>query len=194
MFDMGGVLVELGPLPELLGAPDLDPAEFWRRWLRSDAVRAFELGRTDLSTFAVAAVVDLGLSLDPEEFARRFVGWPRGLFPGAADLVRSVRAGVTVGIVSNTNAAHWRDQIDAEVVRSLGTHHFLSFELGLIKPDADYFDHLVDELGGEPGRILFLDDNLINVEGARSRGLIGEVVKGPGEARAVLERFELLED
>ncbi len=50
---------------------------------------------------------------------------------------------------------------------------------------------MANELGIEPGHILFLDDNQINVDGARAAGWSAEVAKGPAEAAAALERYGL---
>lgn len=183
MFDMGGVLVELGPLADLVGDAPLDAEEFWRRWLTSDAVRDFERGRIDAATFAAAVVDDLELSDEPATFLDRFERWPRGFFPGAPELVAEVAASHTTGVVSNTNAHHWQHQRDGAAMRALFERTYLSFQLDLIKPDADYFEHLLADLGLAASAVLFLDDNQLNVDGARAAGLVGEVVRGPQEAR-----------
>jgi len=44
---------------------------------------------------------------------------------------------------------------------------FVSFELGLMKPDLDIFQHVTRVLGVDARRILFLDDNQLNVDSAR---------------------------
>ena len=51
---------------------------------------------------------------------------------------------------------------------------FYSCEIGVAKPDPAYFVLAVDRLGLEPHQVLFIDDVLANVEGARSAGLIAE--------------------
>jgi putative hydrolase of the HAD superfamily len=49
-----------------------------------------------------------------------------------------------------------------------------SCELGATKPEAAYFDRAVAMIGAAPGEVLFVDDNLANVEGARATGLAAE--------------------
>ena len=49
LFDIGGVLAELGAISELLGAGD--DADLWRRWILSESVRAFEKGEISVDTF-----------------------------------------------------------------------------------------------------------------------------------------------
>ncbi len=185
LFDMGGVLVELGPLDELLGA-SMSGDEFWPRWLASPSVRAFESGRCTVDDFAAGLVEELKLDLEPAEVVERFGRFPRGLFPGAAALAAEVGQQVVTGILSNTNALHWETQPMAEAVQNLCHHAFLSFRIGLLKPDQAVFHHVVAELGVAPAQVLFLDDNALNVEAARTAGLQAEVAKGPESARRLL--------
>jgi putative hydrolase of the HAD superfamily len=78
------------------------------------------------------------------------------------------------------------------VIRGLFDRLFLSFQLGLVKPDAAIFHRVVDDFGFEPDEILFLDDNQINVDSARSVGLRAERALGVGDARQHLEQLGLL--
>jgi HAD superfamily hydrolase (TIGR01509 family) len=88
--------------------------------------------------------------------------------------------------LSNTNEIHWNEQIDAPVLHALFETRFLSHEIGLVKPDREIFDHVVEGLDCEPGEILFLDDNQLNVDGARAAGLNAHRVVGVEAARSVL--------
>jgi FMN phosphatase YigB (HAD superfamily) len=51
---------------------------------------------------------------------------------------------------------------------------FYSCELGVAKPDPDYFRVIVARLGVPAAEVLFLDDVLENVHGAREAGLVAE--------------------
>lgn len=189
---MGGVLVELGPLTEILGDNgSLSEEEFWSRWLASPTVRSFEMGHCDVATFGKRLVDELDVAMEPADFIARFAAWPKGLMPGAADLVRSLKGRVELGVLSNTNSLHWDNQTDAEVMRSLFDRQFLSYEMGLAKPDRPIFDAVTAHLGCAPSDILFLDDNQINVDGARAAGWLAEVTKGVDAARAALSEYKL---
>lgn len=190
LFDMGGVLVELGPLDELLGSA-MAADDFWPRWLASPSVRAMESGRCSVEEFAIGLVDELGLTIGPAEVVERFAAFPRGLYAGAAELVASVPDRVVTGVLSNTNPLHWERQADAAAIRGLCDRAFLSYRLGLVKPDREIFRRVAGELALAPERILFIDDNRINVEGARRAGLLAEAARGPAEAAAVLARHGL---
>lgn len=191
LFDMGGVLVKLGPLPELLGSA-IDEQHFWPRWLSSPAVRKFERGDCSPHEFAVGAVDDLDLDLDPDTFLANFARFPRGLFPGAADLIGELSSIVEIGVVSNTNQLHWETQPDAAVLQELVARPYLSYRLGQVKPDEALYRLVLDDLDRPATEVLFLDDNRINVDGARRAGLAAETVKGPDQARTMLGRYGLL--
>ena len=189
LFDLGGVLIELGDVEEfgaLIGVRNTE--EIWRRWLTSPWVRRYERGQCAREEFAAGMVAENDLDLSPEEFVCRFRDWPKGLLPGAADLVQGLAGGVTPACLSNTNEMHWNEQQDAEVVRALFEQRFLSHEIGLVKPDRDIFDHVVAALGCRSSEILFLDDNLLNVQGAEVAGLDAHRVRGVDDSRALLER------
>jgi putative hydrolase of the HAD superfamily len=192
LFDLGGVLVRLGGVEEfgaLVGATD--EGEIWRMWLGSSAVRCYERGLCSREEFARTAIEEFRLGIPPEEFLR-FLSWPKGLLAGAAELVGSVRSDVHRAVLSNTNELHWNEQPDAGSIHQLFETHFASHLVGLVKPDAAIYEWVVEELQCPAAEILFLDDNQINVEGARAVGLAAHRVVGVEQARAVLAAHDLL--
>ena len=132
------------------------------------------------------------MSIEPEVFLEAFASWPRGLLPGARELVHSVRGSMRVGCLSNTNTLHAERHWTEFGIADLFEDRFLSHEMGLLKPDLAAFEYVVEALGCPAERILFLDDNQINVEGARAAGMRSERTRGVVEARAILADIELL--
>lgn len=192
LFDLGGVLIDfggVGPLRELSGIGSDD--EVWRRWLTCEWVRAFERGECDRDAFAAGVVRDWALPIDGPAFLAEFSGWLGAALPGAAELVSEVQRLVPVGCLSNTNAVHWEHRARWPFVDVLD-HRFLSFELGVVKPDRALFDRVAELLGVPADRVLFLDDNQINVDGAVAAGFRAERVQGPVEARAALVDAQVL--
>lgn len=193
LFDLGGVLVELGGVRdfgEMIGEPDENLV--WSRWLTSPCVRAYERGHCSTDQFARELIDEFALECSADEFAERFRVWPRGLISGAYELVEQLSARLTVACLSNTNPLHWERQRDAMKLGSLFPTRFLSHELGMIKPDREIFDHVVDALQLAPESILFFDDNQINIEAAREAGLCAERVVGPDPVRAKLRELDLI--
>jgi len=56
---------------------------------------------------------------------------------------------------------------------------FLSHQMGALKPDEAAFRYVLNNLGVEPGAILFLDDNPGNVSAARRMGINAGFAKKP---------------
>jgi putative hydrolase of the HAD superfamily len=194
LFDVGGVLVQLSGVATVLGwvADRWTPAELWRRWLHSPAVRAFETGRSDATTFAADLVAELELGVEPALFLESFAGWPTGLYPGVHELIARIPAYVTRALLSNSNALHWPRVEDEFGLGALFEHRFVSHLTGRIKPDRDSFEHVISSLGCDAAGVFFLDDNPMNVEAAREAGMQGAVAVGIEQAEQALRRAAVI--
>jgi putative hydrolase of the HAD superfamily len=166
--------------------------ELWRRWLTCRWVRRFESGGCCETEFAAGMVADWQLELSASAFLEAFRDWPAGPLPGAPELVAQTRASVATGCFSNTNALHWHGHLATWPLMGLFDHRFLSFELGLLKPDIAAFAHVAGLLEVPAGRVLFLDDNAVNVAGAAAAGFQAARAAGVGEARQRLAEAGVL--
>ncbi|MGH9211890.1 MAG: HAD family hydrolase [Acidimicrobiales bacterium] len=187
LFDLGGVLLEVagvGAMRELAGIDNDD--ELWRRWLACEWVRRFERGHCSPDEFAAGVVHDWQLATDPQLFLDAFAAWPTGPYDGTEALLDEVGARAALGCLSNTNALHWDLHFSRWPLFERFDHAFLSFDLGMVKPDRETFDHVAEALAVAADQILFLDDNLINVEGAVAAGFRGVHVRGLDETRRAL--------
>lgn len=93
------------------------------------------------------------------------------------DFLRQLRnEGFHVSALSNTNAVHWgycqRYFIEAGYVPTeLFEHLWLSYELGLVKPDPEIFRVILAQSGYVADETLFVDDNQHNCEVAQQLGI-----------------------
>ncbi len=194
LFDLGGVLIELGGTREVglfAGRDDLDA--IWAEWLASPVVRDYERGLCSTAEFGRRMVESHRLTTSPDKFLKSYEGWTKKLHPGAADLLARIKPTVPYGCFSNTCALHWQRLSEDWGMEAMFETRFLSFEMGLVKPDREVFDHVAGALGVTPGEILFLDDNRLNVDGALGAGFDAHETAGLEAARRVLEDYELLE-
>lgn len=189
LFDLGGVIVELAgrPLDDVWLANGTPPEDSWKLWLTSDAPRAFETGHTGPAEFARAIVDELDLQVTPEAFLARFLHLPVGTYPGALELLHALKGRYVRGIFSNSNVLHWPRKMGEMHLDDAVDDHFASHLIGHVKPDPGGFEHVVRHWGVAPGRILFLDDNALNVEAARAAGFVAERVVGLDAAKRALE-------
>ena len=193
LLDMGGVLVELGgerPFLEMLGG-DVAPDEMWRRWLASPSVRAHETGRLGTRAFAERAVDEFGLKVGPAEFLEHFASWMRAPYEGAHEFLEALAGRHRTAILTNISAVHW------ELAQSFGLFERVdrvvaSHRVGAIKPDREFFEIALAEMGTEAADAVFLDDNIVNVDGARACGIEAHVVRGLAQTRTKLAELDLL--
>ena len=108
LFDVGGVLVELGGVEVILAwlGNRLTADELWHRWLQSVAVRRFETGQIDASEFAAGVIAEFGLAVEPKQFLESFIGWPTGLYPGTLELLSRIPRRYRRALLSNSNPLH----------------------------------------------------------------------------------------
>jgi putative hydrolase of the HAD superfamily len=187
LFDLGGVLLEVGgvaPMRELSGIATDE--ELWARWLGCRWVQQLEAGRCTPDEFAAGVVADWELAVAPAEFLATFGAWVNRPFPGAPELVAETGGAARIGCLSNTNAFQWDAHFGGLPLIGAFEFRFLSFELGLVKPDPAIFAAVAARLPASPDRVLFLDDNAVNVEGAAAYGFGARHVRGVGEARRAL--------
>ncbi|MFT3884402.1 MAG: HAD family phosphatase [Flavobacteriales bacterium] len=101
--------------------------------------------------------------------------------PERLELVARLRERYTVLLLSNTNAIHI-PAFEAIVAQENGVTDFpalfdgayYSCAIGLRKPHAEAFHHVLAKHGATPSRTLFIDDSVQHVIGARHAGLHAE--------------------
>ncbi len=191
LFDLGGVLVEnLGfeRLAAWLPEPvTMDALK--ERWLRSPAVRAFELGSIAPRDFAEAFLAEWALPGPAADFLATFEAWLTGFFPGATDLLADLRRRHRVACLSNSNVLHWArfDGFRGHFDVALSSHL-----LGEVKPDAACFARALVACDAAARDVVFLDDSWSNVVAARTLGLRAHHVTGLDEVRAALVQDGLI--
>jgi putative hydrolase of the HAD superfamily len=194
LFDVGGVLVQLGGVEAMLEwlGHSISVDELWRRWLQSEPVRKFETGQIDADEFAIGVTAEFGLAVEPRQFLESFTHWPTGLYPGTLEMLDRIPSSYQRAVLSNSNALHWPRVLDEMKLGAAFDTHFVSHLTGRIKPDAAAFEHVVEALGCSPASVLFLDDNLLNVDAAKGLGMQAVRVRGIEETQRVLAELKIL--
>jgi putative hydrolase of the HAD superfamily len=189
LFDLGGVLIELGqePLPSswLPGNRNYHLAD----WLASETAISFEKGQIDVHSFAKKLKSDLAIDVAENTIIQHISDWPIGLFPGAHELLDNLKGNFRLFVLSNTNELHWSRITDEFGIDNYVEHIFASHQLGMVKPELAIFQHVIDALQVEPREILFLDDNLDNIEASQKLGISGVHVNGIKQAKQALVAF-----
>ncbi len=187
LFDLGGVLIELdwdAVFTHWAQGCGADPRALRSRFGFDAPYERHELGQLDAAGYFAALRASLAIDIPDARFEE---GWGRlftGPVPETVELVRALQGRVPLHLFSNTNAAHqgvWARDYAAALAPF--ERVFTSCEIGQRKPDRSAFEHVARAIGVAPERILFFDDTLANVEGARASGLQAVHVRSPEDVR-----------
>jgi putative hydrolase of the HAD superfamily len=178
VFDLGGVVVRICrswkeacaraglPYHDITATPENIAA-------RKAIVKRHEVGLlSDADYYAQIAGTTGGL-YTPEQVRTVHHYWTIGEYLGIDKLVDDLHgAGIATGVLSNTNAHHWRLlMMPAEYPTIARMHHVhASHLLKHAKPDAAIFHAFCEVSGHAPHRVVFFDDLADNVAGAQAAG------------------------
>jgi HAD superfamily hydrolase (TIGR01509 family) len=192
LFDLGGVLVEFNDGFKVFEWANLSPADFFKQWIASPTVRAFEAGKITSDQFADGVVSEFRLPVDADMFLENFRTLPKGLFDGAEDLLVNLRAEYRLACFSNTNQLHWPMLRDDFNIGELMDECFISCLTGLLKPDEEAFELVLYTLNCPPERIIYFDDNPVNTSAAVELGFNAFQVNGFDELEKIIIELDLL--
>jgi FMN phosphatase YigB (HAD superfamily) len=130
----------------------------------------------------------MGIALSDGQFLEGWNAIFAGEMPGIAPLLKRAAQRLPLYAFSNTNAAHV-EHFSVAYADLLGIFRemFLSNAIGLRKPDAAAYDHVVNAIGVPAARIVFFDDLAANIEGAQARGLTAVHVKSADDVAQALK-------
>ena len=195
IFDVGGVLVELTGADKFIEWTNhkyQHEYEFYQAWITSPAVQQFERGHCSKEYFVNAIIREMQLPVGANEFVEEFQSWPNGLLDGIAELLIEVKNRFPIACLSNTNELHWPNQKDVDFMNTIFDRMFLSYQMGMVKPDREIYTAVVEALDLLPQQILFIDDNQINIDGAAGAGITARLARGYPEVKAVLSEFNCI--
>jgi HAD superfamily hydrolase (TIGR01509 family) len=86
-------------------------------------------------------------------------------------IVREASMHTTTALLSNAGSDELYPILKRNKLIPLFNKIFISSEVGLVKPDARIFKHVLKELKVKPNETLFIDDNLHNIKAAQRLGI-----------------------
>jgi FMN phosphatase YigB (HAD superfamily) len=185
LFDLGRVVLDIDfnkTVACWAGHATCEPAHLLGRFTRDEIYHRHERGEISDAQFFAALRASLGVELSDIQFLEGWNAIFAGEMPGIAPLLARAAKRLPLYAFSNTNAAHVEhfSKVYADVLGHF-REMFLSSSIGLRKPDAQAYDHVVKAIGVPAGRIVFFDDLAENIEGARARGLTAVHVRSPDD-------------
>jgi glucose-1-phosphatase len=190
LFDLGRVVLDIDFNRALLCWAEhagCEPAHLAGRFARDELYWRHEKGEISDAEYFAGLRGSLRIDLSDAQFLEGWNAIFAGEMPGIAQLLARAAQRLPLYAFSNTNSPHveYFSQSYADVLGHF-RQLFLSSSIGLRKPDAEAYDHVVKAIGVPAERIVFFDDLAENIEGARARGLIVVHVTSPNDVAKAL--------
>ena len=175
LFDLGRVVLDVdftGVLASWAGHAGCEPSDIAARFAPDETYFHHERGTITDAAFFDSLRTSLGIAISDEQFLE---GW-NAIFVGEMDGIAALLARASQHLplyaFSNTNRPHV-ETFTRMYPDVLGHFReiYISSTMGMRKPEAEAFDHVVNGIGVPASRIIFFDDLAENIQGARARGL-----------------------
>ncbi len=184
LLDLGGVLIDVDYQATARAFRDLGHPDFERLYSKAQQDHlfdGFETGALSPAQFRDRIRQVLDPALSDTVIDANWNAMLGSVPPERIQLVHRLKERYQVLLLSNTNAIHV-PAFEAIIARENGITDFkqlfhgayYSCEIGLRKPDASSFLHVLEKHGADPARTLFIDDSIQHVVGARNAGLHAE--------------------
>ena len=151
------------------------PRQIYDLFFESQVTLAFEAGKISPEDFYLKVKDMLNLTLSFNSFIPI---WNDIFFLTAKNrlvyrMVNALRLNYKTALLSNINTLHYEYLKKNFPVFGVFDKIFLSFQLGLIKPDKEIYKKVIQELKVSPEEIFYTDDRQELVESANSVGIKG---------------------
>ena len=195
LFDLGRVVIDIDfnmAFTKWAEYARCDRAVIARRFSHDEAYKRHERGEIDVDQYFTSLRLALGVEISN---AQLLDGWNAihiGEMPGIAPLLAKVARRFPLYAFSNSNRTHelyWSTRF-AGLLRHF-RQIYVSSTIGLRKPDAEAYNHVVKAIGTLPERIVFFDDVSENVDAARACGLQAFQVKSAADVANVVASLAL---
>jgi HAD superfamily hydrolase (TIGR01509 family) len=181
LFDFGAVVINID-IPQAYRAfSDLSgiPAETIQHLFEGQGAYAdFESGKMSNDGFRALLRQELSISSSDEQLDNAWNSMLLDIPPVRIEKLRDLKTRYNIYLLSNTNAIHKKkiqemflEQFGIEDFTKLFHKRYLSYEIGLLKPDPSIYEYVLKDAGLKKEETIFLDDNTDNVKSALNIGL-----------------------
>ena len=140
------------------------------RMLKGDAYAPFMRGEIERAEFRKRMCAHLDIQQTIHEFDEL---WRSAIEPNPdiVPLVESLSSRYRMVIGSNTDELHQQRVESVQPIIATFDDFLLSYELGVLKPDPEFYEKGLAKLGLTPDQCFFTDDRQNNVDSAISVGI-----------------------
>ena len=190
IFDLGGVILNIdNRITErefvTLGATDF--GRYFGHGFAASFFKDYEVGKISSEQFISDLKKIIGVNLPDPIVVKAWNALLLDFPPERIALLERLKNQFRIFLFSNTNALHlealYKIYSDTFSNGFLDDHFekaYYSHIIGLRKPEIESYRYIIDENQLDAAETLFVDDAMVNVEGARAAGLQGFFL-GPGK-------------
>jgi HAD superfamily hydrolase (TIGR01509 family) len=193
-FDLGGVIVRTGdrePRTKLAERLGMSYKELAEAVFENESSLRASLGAVSPQEHWADVIHRLGLPPSEADSVRQefFAGDTLDL--DLINFLRSLRPKYRTGLLSNA-WSDMREYLISQKIDDAFDQLIISAEVGIMKPDARIYQLALEKLGVTPDQAVFVDDSIVNIEGARAVGMYAIQFTRPDQT--VEELKKLLND
>lgn len=187
LFDLGGVFLNIDYHKTIQAFEELGMNDFSTHFTQANQKDLFD----DIETGRISPMLFVNGLLDhlPEGTSANQVvhawnamllDWPMHRL----ERVQELRKNHTVLLLSNTNVIHLDaanrklKEITDRPLTDFFDKVYLSHEIGYRKPNADCFEHVLNDAGKSPEEVVFFDDSIQHIQGAKALGIEAHLLTG----------------
>ena len=192
VLDIGNVICRWDPQRLVAGVFD---SEADQQQAISDVIDQKDWADLDQGTITqeeVIARAQARSSLDPTGIARIFDDLPPSLsvIDTTVEAMHEAKAaGVGMYVLSNMQQLPWEHLARTFDFWKLFDGIVVSYEIKMIKPNADIYNHLCERFSVEPQSCFFVDDMAVNVQAARDSGWESEQLTDTAKGGDVIRNW-----
>jgi putative hydrolase of the HAD superfamily len=199
LFDFGNVIINIDVEKAILAFSELtfkSPARVNQLFADAEVFKKYETGYYSDDEFRDVIRQILSYPLNDQEIDQAWNALLLDVPKKRLDFLESIKMKYPIYLLSNTNNIHieqckqyFRTKFGIPNFETIFSETFLSYKMGLWKPDYKIYDAAISKIGCKPEEILFLDDNQDNIDAATDLGIQCIKINPPDCFTEILEHI-----
>jgi putative hydrolase of the HAD superfamily len=181
IFDLGGVLLNIDYKLATKAFSDLGLTDFDKLFSKAHQTKLFDLyekGQISSETFRNHVKSCFNIPIDDSTINNAWNTMLLDFPPERLLLLQQLKTKHRIFLLSNTNEIHiqyinnyFQETFGIPDLSGYFEKVYLSYEVGMRKPDAEIFELVLSENKLDPNETLFIDDSIQHIEGAKKLGI-----------------------
>ncbi|MBI9069106.1 MAG: HAD-IA family hydrolase [Salinivirgaceae bacterium] len=186
IFDFGGVILDIDPQKTIDAFLKFITLQEVEKIQSNGILNKIEKGEINAEQLYKGINELLGKELSKNDFHHAWNAILLDYKTERIDWIKKLSKTHKLFLLSNTNEIHYRSfskKLKEEFnvsFNDLFIKSYLSFEMGLLKPDAAIYKKVIEEQSLNPSKTLFIEDTAINAKAAEELGIVPLVIPRNG--------------